>query len=161
MMLPSVTELVPVLQIAIGPVILISGVGLLLLSMTNRLGRAIDRTRILRQAFRTEEGEARARTAAQIQVLWRRADMMRQAIVLASVSVLLAACLIITLFLVAALRLAAGWLIMVLFIGCLLALIGSLLLFIRDVNQSLAALRLELGAELAGGRGATDRPDEG
>ena len=36
------TDLVPILQMAIGPVILISGVGLLLLSMTNRLGRAID-----------------------------------------------------------------------------------------------------------------------
>jgi hypothetical protein len=33
------------LRDAIGPVILISGVGLLLLTMTNRLGRAIDRAR--------------------------------------------------------------------------------------------------------------------
>jgi hypothetical protein len=32
-------EIVPVLQVAIGPVILISGVGLLLLTMTNRLSR--------------------------------------------------------------------------------------------------------------------------
>ena len=39
----SLSELVPILQIAIGPAILISGVGLLLLSMTNRLGRVIDR----------------------------------------------------------------------------------------------------------------------
>ena len=43
----TLTELIPILQIAVGPVILISGVGLLLLSMTNRLGRAIDRARIL------------------------------------------------------------------------------------------------------------------
>ncbi|MFN9975717.1 MAG: DUF2721 domain-containing protein, partial [Phycisphaerae bacterium] len=38
MSLPTVPDLIPVLQVAIGPVILISGVGLLLLSMTNRLG---------------------------------------------------------------------------------------------------------------------------
>lgn len=31
----TLTQLIPVLQLAIGPVILISGVGLLLLSMTN------------------------------------------------------------------------------------------------------------------------------
>ena len=43
----SVAELIPVLQTAIGPVILISGIGLLLLTMTNRLGRAIDRARII------------------------------------------------------------------------------------------------------------------
>ncbi|WP_345111750.1 DUF2721 domain-containing protein [Candidatus Villigracilis vicinus] len=43
----SIQELIPVLQTAIGPVILISGVGLLLLSMTNRLSRVIDRARNL------------------------------------------------------------------------------------------------------------------
>jgi hypothetical protein len=42
-------DVIPLLQIAIGPVILISGVGLLLLSMTNRFGRIIDRSRILAQ----------------------------------------------------------------------------------------------------------------
>lgn len=40
-------ELVPVQQVAIGPVILISGIGLLLLTVTNRFGRILDRSRIL------------------------------------------------------------------------------------------------------------------
>ena len=43
----NLAEIIPVLQVSIGPVILISGVGLLLLTMTNRLGRAIDRARQL------------------------------------------------------------------------------------------------------------------
>jgi len=43
----TVIELIPVLQTAIGPVALISGIGLLILSMTNRLGRVIDRGRSL------------------------------------------------------------------------------------------------------------------
>lgn len=51
-LIPSVAELVPVLQVSIGPVILISGVGLLILSMTNRLGRVIDRGRILDRELR-------------------------------------------------------------------------------------------------------------
>jgi len=38
----------------------------------------------------------------------------------------------------------AGGVIVFLFAGCLVALIGSLVLFIGDVNQSLTALRLEL-----------------
>jgi hypothetical protein len=45
MPLTSLEQIIPELQDAIGPVILISGVGLLLLTMTNRLGRAIDRAR--------------------------------------------------------------------------------------------------------------------
>jgi uncharacterized protein DUF2721 len=40
-------EPVPILEIAIGPVIPISGVGLLLLSMTNQFGRVIARSRQL------------------------------------------------------------------------------------------------------------------
>lgn len=145
MSFPSVTDLIPVLQIAIGPVILISGVGLLLLTMTNRLGRAIDRARTLYEKLRTEAPADQDRTRAQLRILQRRANFIRQAIILATVSILLAALLIISLFFAALLRLDLGWLIMLLFIGCLLALIGSLLTFIRDVNQSLLALKLELG----------------
>ena len=40
-------DLIPTLQLAIGPVILISGIGLILLSMTNRYGRLLDRARRL------------------------------------------------------------------------------------------------------------------
>jgi hypothetical protein len=66
------------------------------------------------------------------------------AIVLASVSVLLAACLIISLFLATLLKLNAGALILVQFVGCLGCLICSIIEFIRDVNLSLAAMKLEV-----------------
>jgi hypothetical protein len=148
MSFPSVTDLIPVLQIAIGPVILISGVGLLLLTMTNRLGRTIDRARILYEKLRSEALAEQDRTRAQLRILQRRASIIRLAIILATVSILLAALLIISLFFAALLRLDVGWLIMLSFSGCLLALIGSLLTFIRDVNQSLLALKLELGDEI-------------
>jgi len=144
MTFPPLSELVPVLQIAVGPVILISGVGLLLLSMTNRLGRAIDRARILRGEWSHAEPPVQQRTTAQLHILWRRADIIRKSIFLASLSLLLAACLIITLFAAALMRWDAGGVIVCLFAGCLGSLIGSLVLFIRDINQSLAALRLEL-----------------
>jgi hypothetical protein len=148
MTFPPMSELIPVLQIAVGPVILISGVGLLLLSMTNRLGRAIDRARILRSEWSIAGQPAQTRTVAQLHILWRRADIIRKSIILASVSLLLAACLIITLFASALMRWDAGGVIVTLFTGCLAALIGSLSLFIWDVNQALAALRLELAEAL-------------
>jgi len=43
----SVSKLIPIQQIAIGPVILISGIGMLLLTKTNRLGQPIDRSQQL------------------------------------------------------------------------------------------------------------------
>jgi hypothetical protein len=41
------TSVVQILTASIAPVIVISGIGLLLLSITNRYGRAIDRARLI------------------------------------------------------------------------------------------------------------------
>jgi len=136
-------DLIPVLQVSIGPVILISGVGLLLLSMTNRYGRAIDRSRHLCESLRTSPDRHSAR-AKQLDVLLRRARIIRASIALAAGSMLLAALLIITLFLTALFQLELAALLICLFIACLCCLIASLVVFIVDINVSLAALELEI-----------------
>lgn len=145
MSIPSLTDLIPILQIAVGPVILVSWVGLLLLSMTNRLGRVIDRSRILYRELHAKGQVDHDRTRAQLRILQRRATLIRRAIMLGSVNVLLAASLIISIFLAAVLHLDAGWLILLLFVGCAAALIGFLIVVIQDINQSLLATKLELG----------------
>ena len=137
-------ELIPVLQVAIGPVILISGVGLLLLTLTNRYGRTIDRSRHLVRELRELAGTDRERLTGQIEILYRRARLIRLSILLAGVSVLLASVLIIALFLTALWKLEVGLLISLLFIACMVALSGSLVTFIRDLNLSLMALKMEL-----------------
>jgi len=140
-----VRDLIPVLQMAIGPVILISGVGLLLLTLTNRFGRAVDRSRALAREMRELPEPDRSRLAGQVSILYRRARFIRLAITLAAVSVLLASLLIIALFLTALLNLEIGVLLILVFISCMLALIGSLSAFIREIHLSLVALKLELG----------------
>ena len=146
-----VHELIPVLQVAIGPVILISGVGLLLLTLTNRYGSTIDRSRQLARELRELAGADRARLEGQIEILYRRAHMIRLSILLAGVSVLLASVLVIVLFLTALWKLEVGLLISLLFIACMVSLSGSLVAFIRDINLSLGALKLELGYRKAEG----------
>jgi len=145
MPVPTVAQLIPILQTAIGPVILISGVGLLLLTMTNRLGRVIDRSRILSADLMSASDVARPALQAQLGILWNRARLIRAAITLAALSALFAAILIIVLFFTALWQLETAWLIGALFVLCMACLIASLGLFIHDVNQSLAALKLELG----------------
>lgn len=141
------SDLVPTLQLAIGPVILISGVGLILLSMTNRFGRVIDRSRLLTRELRESGGADRERILLQLRILWKRAKIERASIALAGFSVLLTAMLIITLFVGALLRLALGPEIVVLFVAAMLSLILGLLLFIADINLSLTALRHEIPEE--------------
>jgi hypothetical protein len=142
----SLSQLVPILQLAIGPVILISGVGLLLLTLTNRFGRLVDRSRLLNQELEGESlapGEAGG-LQSQIDILHRRAEILRLSIILGAITVLLVGVLILVLFLSALLKLEAGPLIIAIFCMGQLALIGSMLAFIRDMNLSLKAVRLEI-----------------
>jgi hypothetical protein len=141
------TDLVPILQMAVGPVILISGVGLLLLSMTNRLGRVIDRSRLLAEARRKCEPNERPGLSSQLSILSRRARLIRLAIILAILSVLMAAVLVIVLFLAALFGLEIGAAVIVLFAGCMGSLIGSLVVFIVDIELSLSALKLEIASD--------------
>lgn len=138
-------NLIPILQAAVSPVTLISGVGLLILSMTNRLGRVVDRSRYLwanRQALTPDDHQ---RTESQIRILVRRAQLLRRAILFATISVLVAAVLVIDLFLSAYLRFDSVTLSVTLFVLCLLALIISLVVFLQEINLSLVALQMELG----------------
>jgi Sec-independent protein translocase protein TatA len=140
----TLSELVPVLQIAIGPVILISGVGLLLLTMTNRLGRAVDRIRALTQELRKAPEGEKPNLREQIGMIHRRAKLIRLSIILAGISVLLASTLIVTLFLMALFRLELAPLIVGLFTVSILSLVASVGAFVLDINWALLALKIEI-----------------
>ena len=154
MLAKGLSELIPLLQVAVGPVILISGVGLLLLSLTNRFGRAVDRSRQLSREMREAGEPDRRHLRDQVQVLYRRAHLIQMSIVLGATSVLFAALLIITLFFTALMQwessISFGWVVSLLFIGCLLTLIGAIVIFIVEIHLSLKALKLELGHEKPG-----------
>ena len=145
----SLNSLIPILQTSIGPVILISGVALLLLTMTNRYGRIIDWSRKLSHALRFKEDgvaqEKRENVIKQLRLLSKRARIVRTAIGLASLSVLFVALLIINIFLDAILGLNSIWSIGGLFIGSMLFLISSLIYFLIDINLSLEALWVDEG----------------
>src|SRR5512141_2790289 len=105
----TVKELIPILQVAIGPVVLISGVGLLILSLTNRLGRVIDRGRSLVREMPEIPERNHPNTTRQLQILSQRAGLLQRAIAFATLCVLCAAVLVITLFFTAALHIEDAW----------------------------------------------------
>jgi hypothetical protein len=109
------------------------------------LGRVVDRSRLLGEALRNAPQQERRRLESQLTILFRRARLLRSAISFATLSVLVAAILVIALFLTAFLHVEVVLLSAILFIACLVSLIISLLAFLQDINLSLAALKLELG----------------
>lgn len=146
----SLESLIPTLQLAIGPVILISGVGLLLLCMTNRFARVIDRARLVADECEIATGDELDVCYSKLMILARRARILRASIALAACSVLLVAVLVICLFCGALVRLEIAGVIVALFVGCMCCLIGSLVFFIRDVNLSLKAVWLDFPARSRG-----------
>ena len=78
------SELIPTLQAAVGPVILISGVGLLLLSMTNRFSRVADRLRQLAETLRSGQPMDLDAVLCQLRILYKRARLLRLAITFAT-----------------------------------------------------------------------------
>lgn len=140
-----ITQLVAILAASIAPVIVISGVGLLLLSMTNRHSRVIDRARELtRDVEEAVEPARRELLVEELRILYRRARILRRAIILSSVSILFVGVTVLSLFAAQLLKERADYISIPSFGLSLIALIGSLYFFIRDVGVSLTALELEI-----------------
>ncbi len=137
--LDSVTR---VLQASISPVALISGVGLLILSQTNRLGRVMDR---LRDLLKQKRGAITpdAHLDRQVTVLQRRARLLQCSVTAAVVCVLMASFLVLILFTSAIFGATLDKLVILMFAASLLALIVSLIFFLFDMNWSLRAVKEE------------------
>ncbi|MFY9141324.1 DUF2721 domain-containing protein [Sulfuricurvum sp.] len=142
-------ELINTLQLAIGPVILISGVGLIILSLTNRFGRIVDRTRQLSVEYRSSSGADLERILSELKILTVRAKVIKGSNFLAVLSVLLVSIIIIGLFWSALYNFNITYLLIVLFISSIISLIASLFLFIYDLELSLRALWIELPEAIA------------
>ena len=135
------------LQTAIGPMILISGVGMLLLEHDEPAGADDRPSRQLLEMLRHCDEDDRRRYKLQLDILWRRAHLLQHAISLIAVSAFLAALLVILLFFCVLLKIEAAIMLSMLFILCLSALIAALVFFLRDINLTLHALAHELGRD--------------
>ncbi|MBN9120622.1 MAG: DUF2721 domain-containing protein [Planctomycetes bacterium] len=144
MTLPATDPFVLVLQTAISPVALISGVGLLVLSMTNRFGRTADRARGLAAQWAGADEAHRVRLVKQIRILYRRSRLLLYATGFALASVLVAVLLVVALFVHYLAGVNLHRLVVVLFVLSLATLVASLGYFIKDMTLSLRALREEL-----------------
>ena len=138
-----------VIQLAITPVILLSGVGALLITLTNRMGRIVDRTRALAGQMRqagTVAAEERGHLERQLAIMWRRAKLVRIAVTFAGLSMLLSCVLVMGIFVDMSVESDFGLQLVVVFVSSVMCLIASLVAFLRDIWMSLWALSLEVEA---------------
>lgn len=137
-------NLLAVIQAAIAPVVLISGVGLLLLTLSARLGRIVDRTRLVAAELRTAPDAERAALGHQLAVLRHRARLIRLSLTLSASAVALIGVLMTLLFL----GLVLGWNVTLactlLFVAALTCVVVAMFVFVRELSESLVALELSI-----------------
>jgi len=138
------SSVLSIIQLAITPVILISGIGAFMITLTNRMARIVDRTRNLAGQAWAASGEERKYLESQLVILWTRSKLIRRAVTFAGMTMLIACCLVIVIFITALLERDLVALMLLLFMASILMLISALILFLRDIYLSLRVLHLEV-----------------
>jgi hypothetical protein len=122
---------------------MISGVGLLLLTITNRMARVVDRIRQLINELDKPDCQRKDFKKSEIQIFYERAKLLRNSVAWIMVG-MISSCLIIPLLFVMSFT---NWDLRVVGYGLFLIAIGSMLTafvyFFKDVLSSLKAIRLE------------------
>ena len=131
-----------VVQLAVAPVFLLTGVAALLGVMANRLSRVIDRARVLEARWRQLDETEQAAARAELALLEKRARLSSWAINFCTSAALLVCAVVATLFIDAFLRTNLKWLVGVLFVIAMLALMGGLFSFLREVYLATHTLRI-------------------
>jgi hypothetical protein len=131
-----------VIRLSLAPVFLFSGVSALLSVLSSRLGRIIDRGRVLEKQLKDATADHISKLHDELAILSRRANLIYVAITLGVVSALLVCSVIATVFASVLLRANITLIVAVLFIAAMLVLIGALVTYLREVFLATASLRI-------------------
>jgi hypothetical protein len=138
----DVGTLARVIQLSVAPVFLLTGIGTMLSVMTNRLGRVIDRARVLEARLENAPLEGVPHLHAYLATLSRRADLIGHAITLCTCTAVLVCTVIALLFVGEYLSYDMSIPVALLFILAMLLLVLGLLSFLREIFVAKASLRI-------------------
>jgi len=129
-------EIGHIIQLAIAPVFLLTGVGTNMLVLTNRLARIIDRSRYLEEQLESQAAGSADRHALyrdELSILFRRAKKINRAILLSTSCALLICVVVAGLFIADALNLRLASIIAGIFVLAMIALTGSFVYLLREI----------------------------
>ena len=138
---PHIVEITRVIELAIAPVFLLTAVGALLGVLSGRLGRSVDRRRDLEERFGTFTAAESERASDELELIARRIRLIYFAISLAVLCALFICLLIATAFAGAFIATDLSRLVAGMFVLAMIALIGSLLSFLREIFLAIATPR--------------------
>lgn len=135
-------DLAHIIQLAVAPVFLLAGIAGFLNVMSARLGRIIDRARVVeRRVSKLSDAQQLAVSQTEMEILWRRVSIINWSIGLCTASALLVCLLIVGLFVLGTWTLNGGILVGGLFVLALLVLTVALFLFMKEVQLATRTMR--------------------
>ena len=143
-MAEPIAEVAEVVRTAVAPVFLLSGVGVTLTLLTNRLARVVDRARALERSENETLESDLQELRSRVETLARRARLLGRSIAMCTVCALLVSMVVVALFVGAFVNFHLALVIAVLFVLAMFSFIGGLLLFLREVFVATRSLRIGL-----------------
>ena len=132
-------EIASVIQMAVAPAFLLTGVGAILTVMTARLTRIVDRFRVLHENSK----DLKEYKKAELNFLIRRAKWTHWAIALTTISALLICVLIAMIFISTEISFDLNQFISILFIMAMTSLIFGLLSFLKEVGLTKSVINID------------------
>lgn len=158
---PAINSIAHVIQLAVAPVFLLTGIAAILNTLSNRLSRIVDRARALESQFTKATPHRVEQLRTSLRRLSKRARLASWAISLCTSSAILVSGVVIILFVGALLGVNLRLIVAVMFITAMLALTAGLIAFLREVYLSIRYLRIgepEPEQNLAESIGVDDDP---
>lgn len=137
----NVTDVARLIQLAVAPVFLLTAVGTIIGVLSIRLGRVVDRSRLLEDRLRQLQPEGQKAARAELELLSRRVRLVYGSMVLAVVCALFVGLLIAVAFVDAFIVIDMSKFIGLLFIAAMLAFILSLMVFLREIFLAVTSAR--------------------
>lgn len=136
----AISAVAHVIELAVAPVFLLTGIGALLGVMTNRLARIVDRARTLERRSAVTAAQV-GEIEGELSTLSRRAKVVSLAIGLCTTTALLVSSVIVILFLGAFVPFDISTPVASLFVAAMVVLVVALVLFLREILLATAGLR--------------------
>lgn len=136
-----ITDVAQTIQLAIAPVFLLTALGTMLSVFSARLGRIVDRARLLSDRMPSASADRRASMVEEIAVLGQRRGLVHVAITCATVAALLVCVMIAVAFVGSILHMDTARIIAGLFIAVMAAFITALVYFLREILRAVAHVR--------------------
>ncbi|HYG66157.1 MAG TPA: DUF2721 domain-containing protein [Anaeromyxobacteraceae bacterium] len=139
-----------VIQLAVAPVFLLTSQGTFLAVLSTRLGRIVDRARLMADRTASSSGAARERALVELALLLRRRHLVNVAIGFGTSSALLVCVLIASAFVGSLVQRDFSVAVATLFVVAMLAFIGGLVAFLTEILVAVGNVRIapELEDEL-------------